>query len=248
VSEGKRVENVDLSRRRVHGLDLEGAKVTDAYLRGADISGNIEGLRLNGVDVGPLVGAELDRRFPERVLLRAPDVDGLRRAWSMLEGLWAETTERAARLPEELQHRRVDGEWSFVETLRHLVMATDCWLFRGVELRPRPYHPWGLAWSGPGDSWAEEMGLDLHAAPSLAEIRPVREDHQRAVRQTLAALDDGALADVRTPPDDGGHPSGPHSVLHCLHVLCDEEWEHHRYAVRDLSILQNQQTGTGQRP
>jgi hypothetical protein len=132
----------------------------------------------------------------------------------------------------------VDGEWSFVETLRHLVFATDCWLFRGVHLAPRPYHPWGLAWSGAGPAWSAAVGLDLRAAPSLAEIRPVRERHQQAVRETLEALNDVALAEVRTPPDDDGHPSGPHTVLHCLHVLCSEEWEHHRYAVRDLAALE----------
>jgi hypothetical protein len=48
-------------------------------------------LRVNGVEIEPLVQAELDRRFPERVKLRAADVEGLREAWSMLEDLWAAT-------------------------------------------------------------------------------------------------------------------------------------------------------------
>lgn len=239
-AEGSRVEDLDLSRVRLHGLNLEGARVTEAYLCGADISGDIEGLRLNGVDIEPLVQAELDRRFPERAGLRATDVHGLRAAWAMLERLWAATTERAARLPEDLQHRQVDGEWSFVETLRHLVFATDCWLFRAVHEVRRPYHPWGLTWSGAGPEFSEEVGLDLQAAPSLAEMRQVREQHQRAVRETLEGLSDDTLAEIRTPPDEPGHPSGPHAVLECLHVLFNEEWEHHRYAVRDLSILEAQ--------
>ena len=26
----------------------------------------------------------------------------------------------------------VDGEWSFAQTLRHLILATDTWLARGI--------------------------------------------------------------------------------------------------------------------
>lgn len=93
IPEGGRVEGLDLSGVHLHGVNFEGAKVTDAQLGGADISGDIEGLRINGVEVEPLVRAELDYRFPERILLRAIDVGGLVNAWSMLEGLWVESTE-----------------------------------------------------------------------------------------------------------------------------------------------------------
>ena len=180
--QGSRVDDLDLSGVHLHGANLEDARLTDAYLCRADISGDIEGLRVNGVEIEPLVQAELDRRFPERVKLRATDVEGLRAAWSMLEDLWAATTERAGHLNEDLQLRRVDGEWSFVETLRHLVFATDCWLSRGIQLDRHPYHPWGLAWSGAGPDWAREVGLDTTATPDLAEVLPVRQGRQQAVR------------------------------------------------------------------
>lgn len=44
------------------------------------------------------------------------------------------------------------------------------------------------------------------------------------------------------PPGSPGHPTGEHFVLQCLHVLLNEEclneeWEHHRYTVRDLDVL-----------
>jgi hypothetical protein len=237
--DGSRVEDLDLSGVHLHGANLEGAKLTDAYLFGANISGDIEGLRVNEVEIEEFVHAELDRRYPERVKLRATDIRGLIEAWAMMERLWAETTERAIALPEEFQSRRVDGEWSFVETLRHLVLATDCWLFRAVQLVRRPYHPWGLPWSGAGPQFAEEMGLDTSAEPNLAEVLPVRLDHQQAVRKALDGLTDGELVEVRTAPNEPGHPSGEHSVLQCLHVLLNEEWEHHRYAVRDLDALQS---------
>ena len=158
----------------------------------------------------------------------------------MLEGLWAGTTERASRLPERLQAQRVDGEWSFVETVRHLVFATDCWLFRAVLLARHPYHPWGIPWSGVQPEWARQLGVDLAATPALVEVLPVRLARQEAVRATLSNLTDPELAEARTPPAEPGHPSGERSVLQCLHVLLNEEWEHHRYAVRDLDLLEEQ--------
>lgn len=235
--EGSRIEDLDLSNVHLHGASFEGAKLTDASLGGADISGDIEGLRINDVEVEPLVRDELDRRHPERAMLRATDVAGLRGAWAMLETLWARTSVRAAGLPADVPHQRVEGEWSFVETLRHLVFATDCWLSRAIELEPHPYHPWGLPWTGAGTEWATRIGIDLGAAPSLAEVTAVRRQRQDAVRGALERLTDTELDAVRTAPDDDGHPSGAHSVRHCVHVILNEEWEHHRYATRDLDVL-----------
>jgi DinB superfamily/Pentapeptide repeats (8 copies) len=236
--QGSRVDDLDLSGVHLHGASLEAARLTDTFLRGADISGDITGVRINDVDIEPLVEAELDRRFPERVQLRSASIDGLRAAWSMLEDLWSATTARASDLDEEQQTRRVDGEWSFVETLRHLICATDCWLFRGIQLAPRPYHPWGLLFSGSDAAWAASLGIDTAATPSLRDVLPVRRAHQGAVRAELDRLSDGELLEVRTAPGTPGHPNGEHSVLQCLHVILNEEWEHHRYAIRDLGAIE----------
>jgi hypothetical protein len=139
---GSRVDDLDLTGVHLHGANFEGAKLTDAYLCGADISGDIEGLRVNGIEIEPLVQAELDRHFPERVKLRATDIADLREAWSMVEDLWAGTIDRAGQLPASIPLQRVDGEWSLVETLRHLIFATDCWLHRAINLTRHPCHPW----------------------------------------------------------------------------------------------------------
>jgi hypothetical protein len=66
---------------------------------------------------------------------------------------------------------------------------------------------------------------------------PVRRHHQQAVRETLGNLADAGLAGVRAAPGSPGHRTGEHSVLQCLHVRLNEEWEHHRYTVRDLGVL-----------
>ena len=233
---GSRLADVDFSRARLHGPVFEDAKITDGYFVNADISGDLEGLRLNGVEVAPLVEAELTRRFPDRAKLRAADVDGLAAAWAMIEGRWDETVARAWSLPEPMLHERVDDEWSFVETLRHLIMATDTWLLRMVRHEPRPYHAWGLA-----GSWLTDprgIGLEPDADPSLDEVLDVRRGRMDAVRATIDALTPAELERVCIPPDPPGHPRDPHTVLHCLHVVLNEEWEHNQYANRDLAALE----------
>jgi hypothetical protein len=234
---GARIEDADFSGARLHAPNFEGAKITDAWFYGADISGDIEGLRLNGVEVEPLVKAELERLFPERAKLRATDQAGLAQAWAMIEGIWQTTVTRARALPESSLNERVDDEWSFIETHRHLILATDCWLRRMTKGMDRPYHPWGLAgsWLTDPASW----GLDPAAQPSLDEVLDVRRERMAEVQQAIAAATPEELERVCEPPATPGHPRQPHTVLACLHVILNEEWEHHRYAERDLDILES---------
>ena len=65
----------------------------------------------------------LDRRHPERLQLRPNDVCGVQEGFDLVDQMWAPTIERASRLPRPLLHERVNGEYSFVETLRHLLFA-----------------------------------------------------------------------------------------------------------------------------
>lgn len=235
---GTRLDDADFSGTRLHSPNLEATRITDGWLLNADISGYIDGLRVNGVEVAPLVEAELDRRFPERVKLRATDPRGLAEAWALIEDVWGTTVARARTFPEASLHQRVDEDWSFVETLRHLIMATDSWLLRMVRGVPRPYHPWGLAGSFLADPAG--LGLDYAATPALDEVLTVRRGRMDAVRETIAALTPEELERVCVPPDSSGHPTEAVSVLHCLHVILNEEWEHSRYANRDLDMLDAQ--------
>jgi hypothetical protein len=233
---GARLEGADFSNARLHAANFEGAKITDAWFYNADISGDLEGLRLNGVEVAPLVAAERARLFPELTQLQAADPQSLAEAWAMIEALWQATVSRALELSEATLNDRVDDEWSFVETLRHLVLATDCWLRRMVKGMARPYHPWGLA-----GSWLTDpgvWGLETGANPSLDEVLEVRRARMDEVEHTIAAVTPEELVRVCVPPDTPGHPTREHTVLACLHVILNEEWEHHRYAVRDLTVLE----------
>jgi hypothetical protein len=232
---GARLTDADFSGARLHAPSFEGAKITDGYFVNADISADIEGLRINGVEIAPLVEAERIKRFPDLAKLRATDPLGLGEAWTMIENRWNATVERARSLPEELLHEQVDDEWSFVETLRHLILATDIWLLRMVRHVSRPYHPWGVAGTWLTDP--SSLGLDTDATPSLAEVLEVRRGRMDAVRETIVALTPDEIERVCIPPDPPGHPAEPRSVLHCLHVVLNEEWEHNQYAERDLSLV-----------
>ena len=240
---GSRFENVDLSRSRFHNVDLTGAVIRGALLTDAEIDGDIGGLRVNGIEVAPLVEAELDRRHPQRVRMRPTDAEGYRVAWATLEQLWTVTVERARRLPPDLLHERVDGEWSFVETLRHLVMATDAWVLRAVLGDPAPYHPLGLPHTEMGD--VPGVPNDPDARPSLEVVLAVRADRMATVREVLAGLTDERLAGDTEPVDAPGYPPPvAYPVRRCLRAIINEEWLHRLYAERDLDGLERRRAGS----
>jgi len=55
------------------------------------------------------------------------------------------------------------------------------------------------------------------------------------VRDFLATVTPDELRTTRKNPHD---PSHAQTTLSCLHVILREEWEHHRYAVRDLDAIE----------
>jgi hypothetical protein len=169
-----------------------------------DIGGQIENFRINGVDVAPLVEAELDRRYPGRAKMRPSDAAGYREAWDILEPLWRQTVARARDLDRELLHQRVDGEWSFIETLRHLVFVTDAWVNRAILGQPSPWDPLDL----PHDEMPDEPSIprDRDARPSLDEVLPLRADRTATVRTVLAGLTDEQLAATTRPVTGPGYP------------------------------------------
>ncbi|KRF32418.1 DinB family protein [Nocardioides sp. Soil805] len=230
--------DVDLRRARFVGADLSGVVMRGVDVQGADIdapwlSEDGGSLLINGVDVAPLVDAELDRRFPGRAGRRAEDPDGLRAAWAGLEETWATTLERVAAMPAGTVDVSVGSEWSFAQTLRHLVMATDTWLGRAVLELGAPYHPLGLP-HGDYETDGHDMSVFATHVPSWADVLEARADRVALVRDHLAAVTPDELA---APRADAWDPDHQVTVLHCLHVILNEEWEHHRYAVRDLDAV-----------
>jgi hypothetical protein len=243
---------VDLSGASFHGVDLSGATFRDSDLSGVRIVASlVADLRVSAhddggsrvvvddVDVTDFVAAELDRRHPERVRLRAVrTADDHRAMWDTVERLWTDTVARAERLPEAARHERVDGEWSFAETLRHLVFAVDVWLGRMILGEAGPYPRFSLPPTDYPRAAVPELGIDLDARPSYAEVLALHADRRARVRRLVAAVTDAELAEPRTavPTPVWGEES--RSVGECLRVLLVEHCAHRRYAERDLALLE----------
>lgn len=233
---GSRFVDCDLSDVVVRGSAVTGLELDSPWL--VESGGR---LLVNGVDVVPLVDAELNRRFPGRELRGARDPEGLRTAWAAVERTWAATLARVGTMPAGTADESVDDEWSVAQTLRHLVMATDTWLGRAILEREHPYHPAGLP-NDDGESAAYDESDFSAEAPTFEEVLEARSDRQAMVRDHLAGVTSEALAEPRRNPHAPDHPE---TVLSCLHTILEEEWEHHRYATRDLDALSAAATPPG---
>jgi hypothetical protein len=243
---GALFENVELRGaefRRVHfddaqfrAVDMSRVVMRGVDLIDVDIDGEIENLTINGVDVAPLIEAELDRRHPDRAKMRPTDPDGFREAWHILDRLWEGTLDRARRFTPDQLHECVDNEWSFIETLRHLVFATDCWVRRTILGDPSPWDALGLPFAELPDG--PEFSRARNARPSLDEVLAVRRERTATVRDYLEELTQDTL-DAQTTPVDapGWPPPKEYPIRRCLLIVLNEEWQHRLYAERDFDIL-----------
>ena len=230
---------VDLTGATFRDCDFRRTKIADSWLTDVNFSGLIEHFFVNDVDVAPLVEAELDRRNPERVPLREMrTADDYRAVWATLEQLWSETVARARKLPDSMLQERVDDEWSFVETLRHLVFATDAWAFRTVLDEPMPFDRLGLTHSAYPRADATALGVDLDARPTVDDVLAVRADRVARVHAIIDGLTEAELERTCRRPPAPGYPDEPRTVGRCLRVVMGEECEHRRYANRDLTVLE----------
>lgn len=227
----------DLIGTRFRGVEMSGVVMRGVALFDVDIYGEIGKLTINGVDVGRLVNIELDRRYPERAKMRPTDPAGFREAWDVVERLWGDTVERARRLDPELLHESVGGEWSFIETLRHLVFATDSWIRRAILGDPSPWDPLDLPW----DEMPDTPGVprDRDVRPSLDVVLELRRDRMSTVRGVIDGLTDESLDGHTEPVQAPGWPeSRSYPVREGLLCILNEEWEHRLYAERDLDALE----------
>jgi hypothetical protein len=150
----------------------------------------------------------------------------VRSAWDTLEHAWAPTIERAQRLTEPQRHESVDGEFSFVQTLRHLVFAMDKWFT--APILGEGFHRIGLPNTGSIDfPWP---GIDRAADPSFDEALAVRAQRAIRLRGYIDSLHPADLTETVEVLENGTTP-----VKECLYTVFEEEFEHNRYADRDLA-------------
>ncbi len=216
----------DLRGARFRDVNLTGVRISHAWVVDVEIDALVDRMVINGVDVTDYVN-EHDRWYPLRSMLRPTDPAGMRAAWAALEAEWTTTLGAANARPEPELHESVNGEWSFVQTLRHLVFAMDKWFT--VPILGGAFHPMGLPNSGSVDfPWP---GLDSTLTPSLAEALAVRND--RAGRFG-SYLDSITAADLARPVEVLENGTNP--LIECIHTVFEEEFWHHRYARRDLGL------------
>ena len=218
----------------LRSCDVSGVTMRSVDVAGLDIDSHdlfFAGLIVNGVDVVPLVDAELNRQFPGRELQKAQTPEGLRDGWVAVRAAWHVTVTNT---PRELVDAHVEDEWSLAQTLRHLVLATDAWLGGGIMGMEQPFHEIGLIFTG-----AAEMGFDMSIfradEPTFDDILAVRAERQQMVTDFLGTATPELLAEERDNPWGGGdwHPT----VGDCVRVILEEEWAHLRYVRRDLALL-----------
>jgi hypothetical protein len=240
---GARFENVNLTGATFRGTFFSDVSFQGCVLTNVDISAELQNVTINGIDVAALINVELDRRHPERSKLRPKDAAGFREAWPVIEGLWSETIARARQLDPELLHEQVDGEWSFIETLRHLVFASDAWVGRVILGNLSPWDSLDL----PFDELPDIEGIprDRDARPSLETMLELRADRMATVRRVLDGLTDDQLASSTTVETAGWPDPDSYPVRRALGIILNEEWWHRQFAERDLDALAARGSASG---
>jgi hypothetical protein len=107
------------------------------------------------------------------------------------------------------------------------------WLGLAILEIEAPFHPIGRTDSGFGTDG--DTSIFTTDKPSYAEVLEVRAGRVAMVRDFLASVTPEVLASKRKNPHA---PEDAETVLSCLHVIFEEEWEHHRFAVRDLDAIE----------
>ena len=233
-----RFEEVDFSQSRFHNVYFQDTVIRGAWLQRVDIDGLVDQVTINGVDVGPLIEAELDRRDPDRTLVRPTDADGFRaRLGGRRTPLGRRRSARAgaARGPAARARRRrvVLHRDAAAPRLRHRRLGAAGGPGRPGALPPARAGPHRDAGRHPGGAARPD------ARPSLDEILAVRAERMATVARVLGELTDERLDGMTEPVLEPGYPaSESFPVRRCLGTVINEEWLHREFAERDLAVLE----------
>jgi hypothetical protein len=232
----RRFVEEDLTGAEFRECELDGARFVGVVMHNAEIDGLVTHLVVNGVEVTGYVQTELDRRYPVRLLIRSDEPADLRDAWRQLDADWAETIARMRHTPGA-EHESVNGEWSAVQTLRHLTFVHDSWFRRCCLGSTDRFTPMGI---GPSvEPYRQANGLDLALEPSLDEVATVRQAQAAELESWLESVTPEQLAATAPVPDDDVWPpyARGRTVRQCLGTVLTEQWEHHRFTCRDLDLI-----------
>ncbi len=231
-----RFDHANLTDSEFRECDLTRAQLIGVVMQDAAIDGLVRNLVINGVEVSEYVEAELDRRHPVRRLIRSTDPLELLQGSRELRAAWSATIGRLSTMPDGSEYRSVGGEWSTLETLRHLVFVHECWFLRCCLGSRRPLTAFGVV---PAYVLELEPALDQAAAPTFTEVLAARELQNDELDRWLSTVTADTLSLPAPVPEGSGWPpyARGKSVLECLHVVLKEEWAHHGFCARDIGRL-----------
>lgn len=217
----------DMKGSTFRDVDLTGTRISHAWFVDVEIDALVDKVVINGVDVTTYVN-ERDAWYPLRAMIRPSTVDEMRTAWQAMEAAWAVAITTAQALPAGAIDQSVNGEWSFVQTVRHMVMAIDKWFTSPVL--GEHFSPIGLPNTGSLDF--PFPGVDLTVTPSAEQALEVLADRYAKVRSYIDTLDPDELDRTIDVLENGPHP-----LREGLFTVFEEAFWHLRYATRDLEVL-----------
>jgi hypothetical protein len=218
---------VNLQRATFRDVDFTGVRMTSVRWVDVVVDAEIDRVVINGVDVTAYVN-EHDVWFALRSETRPTSPDDLRRAWPKFVTAWEAAIERAQRLGDGQVDESVDGEWSFTQTIRHLVFGTDKWFTSPVL--GEGFHPLGMPNTGSvGFPWPD---VTIGASASFDEAVVAWRDRAARMQRYIDGAEPNELVTEATVLENG-----PHAVRDCIGVVFEEHFEHLRYAHRDLARL-----------
>jgi DinB superfamily/Pentapeptide repeats (8 copies) len=228
---GSEFWGADLTGATFRDVNLTDTTISHAWLVNVNVDARVENVVINGVDVTDFVN-QRDPWYPLRAMIRPPATpEAARETWALLEAEWAKTVAVAQALPESMVHRSVNDEWSFVQTIRHLVFAMDKWFT--APILGEGFDP--IGWPNSGSVDFGFPGLDYTLAPSLADALAVRADRSTRFREYLASVTPTDFSRPVEVLENGTNPIGE-----CLFTVFEEEFWHLRYARRDLALLESE--------
>lgn len=231
---GATVWGVSFAGAEFEDVNFTGASMKRVWLRDVEMDGFVERLVVNGVDVTEVVNAG-DRWWPLRGMLRPVDGDGHRAAWDSLQEAWTALIDEARSMGGSAMTTSVNGEWSLRDTLRHLIFVTDKWLFAPLA-GATVFSAIGMSNSGSRDHpWP---GVDRDADPDPESVLEAHRTRSQRVTEFLAGFDPTAIPAEVEILENGTVPG-----VECLYAVFEEEFEHLRYATRDLGLVRSGHTG-----
>jgi len=216
---------VNLSRTLFRDADLNSSRFFHVSMSDVSIDGVIERLVVNGVDVTDYVNSH-DRWYPLRSNLSPVDEAGIRSAWSRLMAEWEKLYTHVSGVSGDAQTRSINGEWSLRDTLRHMLFVHDKW-FNWPLGGQRTFTSIGLP--NTGSQGGEWPGLDLSSDPTFDVTLAARRAQASKFGDFIEKMKLSEMPDTSDILENGSVPT-----LICFHAILEEEFEHLRYAWRDI--------------